>query len=307
MNLMGLLVLGQSGLSMLFGGLLGVIVALCGLNFNFTGMSMLWLSAALVPLTTALPFAIYLFCRRSQDLERSLRFEKVGFLNGLFCALAGLSLCLLSNFPASWLQNFFNNFGYKAVQQSPASSSIWEFVLEFFCTAVLVPVMEEFAFRGVLFSRLRRHGFLFAAIGSSLLFALAHLDFSTVIFAFGAGLVFSFLYEKTGNLWVTVVIHALNNGLAVFLNDINLFFGKQGAWIGELCFWGMILLGLIAVLPLVLSPKRRSLIFGRRPADPMAPQPLRGGETAGCICRSGAFWAMVGIAVLYTAFLFVQP
>lgn len=306
MNLMGLLVLAQNGLSMLFGALLGVVIALCGLDFELTGISLLWLSAALVPLSTALPFAVYLFVRRKRELESSLRFEKVGLVNAFFCVLAGLSMCLLSNYPASWLQNFFGQFGYKAVQQASEASSVWEFVLDICTTAVLVPVMEEFAFRGVLFSRLRRHGFLFAAMGSSLLFALAHLDFSTVVFAFGAGLTFSFLYEKTGNLWVPVFIHGLNNGLAVFLNHIDLFFGQQGEWIGELCFLGLIVLGLLALLVLLLSGKKRRWLFGRRPVDPAAPAPLQGGETAGCICRSGAFWAMVGLAMLYTVFLFFQ-
>ena len=130
--------------------------------------------------------------------------------------LAGLSICFLGNYPAMAVQRFFGMFGYEAAGSLTNVTTWQEFALEFFSTAIVVPVMEEFAFRGVLFSGLKKHGTAFAVVDSALVFSFLHLDFSNVLFALIAGLVFGFLYAKTKNLWLTILIHALNNGYAVF-------------------------------------------------------------------------------------------
>lgn len=302
LNLMGLLVLGQTGLGLIFGFLLGMAISLTGLNLGLWSMTQQWMSAALVPLSTALPFAIYLGARR-EYLAEYLRFEKVGFFNGLLCVLAGLGICLLGNFPSSFIQEIFGKFGYEPVQSFSPYATPAEILVEFFATAIVVPVMEEFAFRGVLFSHLRRHGAGFAIAGSSIVFALVHLDFANVVFALLAGLVFAFLYEKTGNLWITICIHALNNGLAVFQNSSEQLLGAAGSLVGQWVFWGAIAVGLVALVLLVAL--RRQLLFQKkeRPGLVEAP-PLRGGEAASCIVRSVVLWLIVGMMVVYTVSLF---
>lgn len=78
---------------------------------------------------------------------------------------------------------------------------------------VFAPVFEELAFRGLLFAMLRRRfEFLPAAVMSTSLFALAHgyslLGFISV---FWSGLLWAWVYERTGSLIPSMVAHAINN------------------------------------------------------------------------------------------------
>lgn len=299
LNRLGLVVLGQTGLAIFWGALFGVLMVLCGVNTVLDSSAQLWLTAVAVPLSTALPFVIYLFAIHA-DLNDYLKFEKVGFLGSLLCVLAGLSICFLGNYPAMAVQSFFGLFGYESAGSLTNVTTWQEFALEFFSTAIVVPVMEEFAFRGVLFSGLKKHGTAFAVVASAIIFSLLHMDFSNVVFALIAGLVFGVLYAKTRNLWLTILIHALNNGYAVLSSHAD-FFGDRGSLVLEIVFWVLIVLGL-AALVLLLTAKRKVLFSGRK--ESYSVQPLRAGECVSCIVRSAMFWVLFSIMAVYTATLF---
>jgi membrane protease YdiL (CAAX protease family) len=75
------------------------------------------------------------------------------------------------------------------------------------------PVFEELAFRGLLFAILRRKfRFLPAALISASIFAIAHgygvVGFISVLWS---GLLWAWIYEKTGSLLPGILAHALNN------------------------------------------------------------------------------------------------
>ncbi len=272
-----------------------------GVNIMTDPMAFQWFTTAMVPLSTALPFFIYLRLGQ-KDVTDYLKFEKVGFFTALLCVLAGLALCLLGNFPAFAIQDFFGSFGYE-----PASSLVEEsasmalFLLEMLSTAVLVPVMEEFAFRGVLLSSLRKYGAGFAIVASAFVFSLVHLDFSNVVFAFIAGLVFGFLYVKTGNLWISILIHALNNGIAVAGSYGEFLFGESMAKAFEdLSLLIPIVAGLVALLLLVIF--RRERLFKRK--EEKTPLCLSGGEAAAAMVRAPLLWVIVAFMAAYTTTLF---
>ena len=75
------------------------------------------------------------------------------------------------------------------------------------------PVFEELAFRGLLFAILRRKfRFLPAALMSASVFAIAHgyglVGFISVLWS---GLLWAWIYEKTGSLLPGILAHAMNN------------------------------------------------------------------------------------------------
>lgn len=75
------------------------------------------------------------------------------------------------------------------------------------------PVFEELAFRGLLFAILRRKfRFLPAALISASIFAIAHgyglVGFISVLWS---GLLWAWIYEKTGSLLPGILAHAMNN------------------------------------------------------------------------------------------------
>ena len=85
--------------------------------------------------------------------------------------------------------------------------------------AVVVPLLEEVFFRGLLLGGLRRGGMRWAAawLLSSLLFGLAHVTPAAVLYATVAGLLLGALVLRTGSTTVSFAAHAGVNALPVLL------------------------------------------------------------------------------------------
>ena len=77
------------------------------------------------------------------------------------------------------------------------------------------PVAEEIFFRGFIFPGLAgRTGVGLAAVLSSLLFAISHIDPRLIVPFFPIGILLAWLYHKTGSLWSCIAAHAIWNALA---------------------------------------------------------------------------------------------
>ncbi len=82
---------------------------------------------------------------------------------------------------------------------------------------ILVPIFEEIIFRGLVFSTLRaKYSFPVSMIGSAAIFALAH-GYGLIAFlaVFWSGLLWAWMYERTGSVIPGMCAHAINNGLVV--------------------------------------------------------------------------------------------
>ena len=96
---------------------------------------------------------------------------------------------------------------------------------------ILAPIVEELLFRGVIFRSLRKYGLLIAHIVSALLFGFLHIysallngDMTQLIQMIpyvAMGFVFSYSYEKRGNIGSAILLHMLNNLIAVALSIIT--------------------------------------------------------------------------------------
>ncbi len=78
---------------------------------------------------------------------------------------------------------------------------------------ILAPLFEELVFRGLLFAILRRKfRFLPAALISAGLFGLAHgYGIVGLISVCWSGVLWAWIYEKTGSLAPGILAHAINN------------------------------------------------------------------------------------------------
>jgi uncharacterized protein len=80
------------------------------------------------------------------------------------------------------------------------------------------PISEEVFFRGFVFGGLRgRVGFWPAAIASGVFFGLIHLlggSWEVIPPLAAFGVLLAWLYEKTGSIWPSVLMHALQNAIA---------------------------------------------------------------------------------------------
>lgn len=94
-------------------------------------------------------------------------------------------------------------------------------VLTVLGAGILAPMAEELYFRGLIhrwfWARLPGSPALRVVL-SSVIFALGHYDSVGVVAStFFLGLLCALAYERTRSLWVTIIIHAVNNTLAVLL------------------------------------------------------------------------------------------
>jgi membrane protease YdiL (CAAX protease family) len=95
-------------------------------------------------------------------------------------------------------------------------------ILTFVSLVVLPPVVEEFLFRGFLFTGLRKKlPFIWTAVVTSVLFASLHLaeGAGSVLWVAGIdtfvlSIILCYLREKTGNLWAGIMLHAIKNSIA---------------------------------------------------------------------------------------------
>ena len=95
--------------------------------------------------------------------------------------------------------------------------SVVGLVIDLVFGAGVVAIVEELFFRVVLFALLRqRMRFIYAAILSSALFAIAH-EISAWLPVFALGLGLAYLYEKRHSLWTNAFAHGTLNAISFLL------------------------------------------------------------------------------------------
>jgi membrane protease YdiL (CAAX protease family) len=92
-------------------------------------------------------------------------------------------------------------------------------ILIAFGAIIVAPLFEEFLFRAhlqTLLSRVTRQPWI-AVIITSILFSLVH-HWSIWLPIFTLSLCLGYMYERTANLWVTILMHAMFNGFSIAIN-----------------------------------------------------------------------------------------
>jgi membrane protease YdiL (CAAX protease family) len=134
--------------------------------------------------------------------------QKLGF--GRFMVL--LLICM----PVMYGGNFIGSFLSALLSGGKAQNTVVDFVTgnplyAFIFTVILAPLMEEFIFRKQLIDRLGKFGELTAILFSAATFGLFHMNFFQFFYAFGLGLIFAYVYTRTGMLRYPVLMHAIIN------------------------------------------------------------------------------------------------
>jgi sodium transport system permease protein len=135
------------------------------------------------------------------------------------------------------------------------------FILVFLVFAVTPAICEELLFRGLLLSGLRKLGPTAAVVISSLLFGLAHASVYRLLPTAFLGALIGLVRLRTRSIFPGMIIHALNNGLALAL----LYYSPP--WAGDLLARGTLpwslTLGGAAVFALGLALLPRSAARAR--------------------------------------------
>ena len=177
----------MGGQGLLLGSLVGIIILLIGGYFLF-GNSLSGLAIRPFTVKSAAKWAL------------------------VFVAFVGLS---------SWMESWTDS-----VQEDQMSklfqngSKTFGIVGVFFAAAILIPLFEELAFRGFLYTELdSAFGPQAAVAVSSVLFAIAHMqyDITLVGLVLVAGLILGMLRRSTNSILPGLLLHSLNNAAALVM------------------------------------------------------------------------------------------
>ncbi len=194
-------------------GYLPVVAQSLGLRDNFN----IWLVVYMFTLALAclLPVAFIekmadfhpvLFEKRKLEpvhgmmvLQGMLIFIGLAVVNGLLLAVLGK---VGINFPAQKLEPV---------------DSVLTLVLYFIFSAVVPAVCEELFVRGIVLNLLMPNGRRFAILASAVLFTVMHTQIQSFIPVFGAGVVLACAYLYTGNIFVSMALHFVNNAYSFIM------------------------------------------------------------------------------------------
>ena len=144
--------------------------------------------------------------------------------------------------------------------------------LKFVVIVILAPLLEEYVCRKQLIDRTRQYGEKTAVLLSALVFGLLHQNLFQFFYAFALGLVFAYIYTRTGRLRYSVAIHCIINFMGSVIAPWLVSMTNEAALSGIDPFalppsllltalYGMFLIGMsIAGLVLLIS-KSRQLIW----------------------------------------------
>jgi len=135
----------------------------------------------------------------------------------LIWGVLGLFLSYIVQIAASLIETLIMGVNPTSVNTTLILEIIMQYPIFLLFVSVLGPIMEEYVFRkaigGLLVSRI---GWIGGAVISSLIFAVIHLDGHYLLYA-SLGLLFSYLYYKTGHLLAPIIAHVLMNTLVILL------------------------------------------------------------------------------------------
>ncbi|MCM1101259.1 MAG: CPBP family intramembrane metalloprotease [Clostridium sp.] len=122
------------------------------------------------------------------------------------------SLIYISNLLGTSLTTFIGALKGGEVENSVANIvTEGNPMLNFVLMVIVAPIAEEYVFRKVLVDRTVKYGEGMAIILSGLMFGLFHGNLNQFAYAVGLGAFFAFLYIRTGNIKITMVMHAIIN------------------------------------------------------------------------------------------------
>lgn len=84
-------------------------------------------------------------------------------------------------------------------------------LINFVSMVVLAPIVEELVFRKLIIDRTAQYGQTVAIITSGLMFGLFHGNLNQFVYALVLGCFFAFIYLRTGNIKITIAMHAILN------------------------------------------------------------------------------------------------
>ncbi|MDB6005991.1 MAG: hypothetical protein JWR15_2978 [Prosthecobacter sp.] len=142
----------------------------------------------------------------------------------VFAVVILISVNLVSAVTVSWLEKVWTDLQpQETVKAFQESSGIGFKILVIIAAVVIAPLAEETLFRGFVYGVLKRYTDApFAALSSSLMFAIIHMHVGSLMPLWMLAVLLCLAYEITGCLLVPMLLHAIFNGVSI----VAMMFGE---------------------------------------------------------------------------------
>lgn len=199
------------------------------------------------------PIAAVIARRHIRPFSRLENFrdkDHIEFPTIILALMGGMALCIIANFVSSYIVYLFSEFGlYPPDMPAYMEKNIGSLLMNILVFALLPAILEEMIYRGYILRILSKYGNVFAVVVSSVLFALMHGNILQIPFAFIVGLTCGYIVIKTGRIWISMMIHFLNNFMSELLQYVGLFSSTEEYQKTVTLVFSLIgMLGLFAIL-----------------------------------------------------------
>lgn len=210
-----------------------------------------------------IPFLIRMMKKdRQKEREAGMVPNKKASL-GKYVFIAGISIPLMIGL--NNILMFINLAEYSETYQEAATVLYApSFPVQLLCVGIIIPIMEELIFRGLVYKRMRRRvSATRAVVSSALFFGLYHGNSVQMIYGALCGLLLAYLYEKYGSLKAPIFAHVLMNIGACVLTEVDGF-----TWM----FQQPMRVGIITVVCAAIASSMFVLIreIDEKPEEPVA-------------------------------------
>jgi hypothetical protein len=170
-----------------------------------------------------IPAVVLLFRR---DWKRRYEFgiqkaEQVSLGHYILLIPLGIIACIVSNNIISMSELALYSDSYQSTSEALYSASLPVMLVGL---GIIVPIAEEFMFRGLLYNRIKDLvSWKKAWVLSALLFGVYHGNLVQGIYGFLAGLLLVYVYEKYGSMRAPIVLHAVLNMTSVLISKTGGF------------------------------------------------------------------------------------
>lgn len=157
------------------------------------------------------------------ELKTIFSLRKFTFRQGFASFLIWIGAFAISNFIANILAKITPGGLDTATELTNQLMTESGFVITLIVVAVLPAICEEFLFRGFILNSFRYNGnikrktYMWAIISSGLLFGFMHIYLIKIIPTAILGIAFGYIVIKTGSIIPAMILHLVNNGLAVII------------------------------------------------------------------------------------------
>jgi len=127
---------------------------------------------------------------------------------------AVVSLCMFGMLTYCFM-DFLILCGYKPLTSSIKINNFATYIVYIIVSCATPALCEEMLFRGVIQTGLKKYGTKIAVLISTLIFMLMHGSPDQTIHQFIVGMVLGYVFAKSGNIWIGVIIHFFNNFISV--------------------------------------------------------------------------------------------